>query len=217
MESAEVKPQVFILAAGAGERWRRSVSGGNPKQTMKLDGTTSIISRIEGQCISLGYTPIVVTNSDQIRECTGHSMQVSPQNDKFTVETLLSCESWFIHRNVVLLGDVVYSPQAIRKILTSQSSLKFFGSKDEIFGLIFEYSPELMDKLKAVWQVAEAGKCSGILWCLYRFLEGFGYQDYKFGSLYEFIEDGTDDIDEWVDFNRMRHAYQSLRVKWGEV
>lgn len=115
-------PSVFITAAGSSTRFN-----GQTKQLLPVDGEPIIRRTIR---LVREYDPdipiyVVTWKPDLKFDDVLVVDTVKPTNT--VTDTILFTEPWWSQTNVFLLGDVVYYPQSLRKILNSRC-LKMFGS-----------------------------------------------------------------------------------------
>lgn len=125
---------VFILAAGEGERHPM-----NLKQLLEA-GEETIIERIIRQCNARDQNPFIVTHKKQLQklawiECKANFYH--PRERRWIVETLYSTRELWGEKTIVLLGDVIYSKDALDQIFKSISSFCWFGDTAESYAIVF--------------------------------------------------------------------------------
>jgi len=207
--SSVYHPKAFIRCAGSSIRWQ-GVDG--PKQMARIAGE-SLLGRMVRQLHDLGYFDITIVASDP-RIAHPDCTWFRPKLCRWTVETLLStCHLWCA-ANLVLLGDVYFTEQAMQQIARCNRPLavfgrpgpsRFTGSKwAEIFAVRIGKDCKAVIRqalTRAVRDATRGGR--GKLWELYRVLT---HQDLRhkrltiFNHVFEVIDDLTDDIDtisEW--------------------
>lgn len=187
---------VLILAAGDGSRW---YNNDRPKQLALIRGKPIIQRTIDlvGICNS-----VVITHDADIQVEVDEFF--IPAKREWTVDTFLSTKELWSGRTVVLLGDVIYSPESIWTILSCSDDVAVFGGKDrpgkddEIFGVSFNTigKNRVNAALSVALQDARANG-RGKLWEFYRALCGRDLRmHYIDGSIFHSIDDYTDDIDD---------------------
>lgn len=192
---------VLILAAGEGTRWYN----GNPKQMALIEGKPLIRRTID----MIGNRPsIVVTHIPELQQLANEFYV--PRRHRWTVETLFYTQDLWEERTIILLGDVIYSPEALNKILKYRGDLAVFGEggqkNDEIFGLSFssDGQQKLLVCLATVIRDCLERNTLGKLWFCYRVMCGFNLDEHKVEcDIFHGIEDYTydiDTIDEYHEF-----------------
>lgn len=161
---------IFILAAGKQARWE----GDGFKQLLPI-GDTTILERTMSQLHSRGLSWLLVKtplpyftgwkNTSPHRGTCLH-----PVACRFTSETLLSTSGQWELRNIVLLGDVIYSHKTLDRILNCQEPIRWFGNPWEIFAISFGDVVDINDifmrvitKLRQTIKQAELGAFQGKL------------------------------------------------------
>jgi hypothetical protein len=151
-----VSVMVLILAAGEQKRWKMTEP--SCKQLLDAGGET-ILARIQRQCKARNHTPIVVTHKPELAS----SLCFNPEQRRWTVETLWATREIWAGRVVVLLGDTVYSNDAIDRIFSERTDeLRVFGNEYEIFALSF-LTPydKIIATLEQAIKHAESGVAKG--------------------------------------------------------
>ena len=177
----------LVLAAGAHERW----SGQRAKQLVAI-ANELLLERTQRQA---GDNCIVVTHLPAIQR---HSRAYFiPENHRWTVETLLSTKCKRGDRTVVLLGDVVYSDEAMARILAFDGPVAVFGCQWEIFAVSFSAKAQFAVEAALTVALVDAHQGGrGKLWEFYRAFCGFPLAEPILeGEIFQFITDYTDDID----------------------
>jgi len=133
--------QVIILAAGDARRFN-----GVLKQILPI-GKETILQRMVRQSSRFSIvSPVVVTHQTELINYCQSALNIqtfTPQNRSVTCETFLNTESIWKDRNVVLLGDVIYSNRVIDdifKVALNSNDTVVFGDVWEIFAIIFSDS-----------------------------------------------------------------------------
>ena len=209
--------RVFILCAGESTRF-----GGRAKQLIKIAGE-EILRRIirflkQDDRISEIF---IITHRDDIRnnikELNDNTIYfINPSKRRYTLESMLSTQDEWVDRNFILLGDVIFSKNALEKILNSKKDFCFFGRvksykstnkiEQEIFGLKIPFSEKqrrIKDSLKAIEN--SMGKSKGKLNSLYSYLEKQEKSKKYFRDKYWVeINDTTEDIDSKDDLEQFK-------------
>jgi choline kinase len=135
-------PRVFILCAGNQIRFGDKEP---PKQLLGLKGET-ILGRQRRQVFERTKDyPIVVTHLDAIKTAAD-GIWIVPSGHRWTCETFLSTSNFWLERNVILLGDVIYSKACMDEIMSCQRDITVFGNYFEMFAVSF--SEDVATKVK---------------------------------------------------------------------
>lgn len=211
MDSKNAKSRVFILAAGEGSRWENY--RGTQKHKLVIDGEV-LIERTVKQFLK--YTDdVVVVGNDKSYEVEGARCYIPPYHPRWLDMAKLYCTKniWVEDRNVMVFGDVYFTDEAVKTIMTDNKEWRFYLRKEgskltgkpwrEVFALAFEGSRNQVMKsdMESVIQRAIATKAGG--WCLYRTLIAQYVGGDPFESDYYInIDDWTEDFDFPVDLDR---------------
>lgn len=212
--------RVFILAAGEGSRWGNYRD--TPKHKLVIEGEV-LIERTVKQFLK--YTDdVVVVGSDKSYEVEGARCYIPPYHPRWRDMAKLYCtkDIWVEDRNVMVFGDVYFTDEAVKTIMTDTEDWRFYLRKGgstitgkpwrEIFGLAFNGSKnEMMQSaMESVIRRAIAFKAGG--WHLYRTLiaEHIGGDIFE-NSCHINIDDWTEDFDFPIDLDR----WQERRVLIG--
>lgn len=128
--------QVLIMAAGDATRYF-----GVEKQLMKLPNGERVIDRLVRQVKDRGYTPIVVTHNEAILRRPG--IYIVPEKRDTLCDSILSAGYyWGMNSTIVLLGDVVFTDDAIDTVfkrinIEDGPIVRFYGNDAEIYALRF--------------------------------------------------------------------------------
>jgi hypothetical protein len=136
-----------------------------------------------------------------------------------------SSHLWSDERTIIVFGDVYFTDEAVKKIMSNQDPYKFFMRKGpskytgkghkEIFALAFDGS--MNEKIKQHINELVAAKQRGAgAWRLYLHMQGFKqqssyYVDYFKNGGYIEINDWTDDFDYPEDLLK----WEKMRLKLG--
>ena len=204
--------QFVIMAGGYYEQFDR------PKALMEVGGETiaaRTVRLLKGAGVKLKN--IHFTGSDERLKAYGPDLLLHNNSHRWEDQTIKGywLDAFYPHfaddtKVVFLYGDVVYTPDAIKKIVNCKKPGNvLFGTslaknKDhENWGEPFAYKVDdyrtFMDGVKAVKRLWDEGKLKRhpITWELYRYLNGLdvNIQDVR-DETYICIDDGTIDIDE---------------------
>lgn len=187
----------LILCSGRRPLW----VGQRARQLVTINNEL-LIERIQRQAgDSAGKNhPIVVTSLPAIQR---HSQTCFiPEKDRWMVETILNTKELWSDRTIILLGDVIYSDEAMARILACERPVAMFGSFLKEFALSF--SAEAQFAVEAALTVALVDALNGgrgKLWEVYRLLCGFDLRETKFeDKIFHLIDDYTDDLDTIDDY-----------------
>ena len=203
---------VLILASGNSVR-----IGGVTKQLLEL-GLTTILERIITQVETRGHNPIVVTHNEEIHEYLNslHKDYFVPDAHSATCETLLSAQTLWNKRTIVLLGDVIYSNAVMDEIFDvatkTQMVTQVFGDMWEIYALILVLDSFNNDRYgyERIVSSLERAKTyqGGKLRYFYRLFAGFDIDkddvyegESKEKLIFRYVRDWTRDIDMMSQYN----------------
>ncbi len=215
---------VLIFCAGGSAKWGYYL--GIPKPLILLN-KESILGRtlrlLKKQKVSPENITIVAT--DPILKQPGYNF-FEPESSRWFVETLISTESLWDEQTVVLMGDVFYTPEALKTILNpTTASLQFYGragkslfshkAHGELFGITFSKNEGALIHEHAQ-KVIKAAKSMGHgkAWQFYRSIAGFELDQKKTEKKYFVeIDDFTDDFDtpEEYDLAVFRYSLVASR------
>lgn len=197
--------RIFILAAGEGQRWAVNGADVPAKQLVPFKGeplilrTLNQIERLFGSHLASPEV-VVVARRNEIREVVRPPAWVFfPLEFDQAIDTLASTEPLWMNRNVVLLGDVLYTDAALEKIVNCPDRLQFFGSMIEIYGLTFVQHVTFWDALNRVRFDARHGG-PGKLGTFYNaYCNQPFHMPYR-DEFFTFITDKTRDLDRPDDY-----------------
>ncbi|MEM9399017.1 MAG: hypothetical protein AAF984_02305 [Verrucomicrobiota bacterium] len=145
-----------------------------------------------------------------------------PLKSKWTAETLLSTQSLWDERTIVLLGDVFYTKAAMGTIVHLNANIRFIGRNKkskytstpwkELFAVSFEKDSHLalIESINVAIQDAQSGG-KGKLWQIYRSLVGLPLNKIEFDSIiFIHIDDFTDDFDSPSEYDASIKRYEYL-------
>ena len=168
------------------------------KQLIEIDGQP-LLQKTINNLKSRWYEPVIITKNDELKI----DNSFDPDDNRFTVSSLLSSKDLRQDRNVILLWDVNYSEQSLDKIFNTKESVKVLGSKWEIFAISFTDKELVAKHLKRMIRYAEKNdnKYIGKLRTFYRSLEWFPIEEHRFGKYYDNIKDvETRDFDSQQEY-----------------
>lgn len=199
--------RVRILAAGKNERWKRSRLSTDPtRKHHLLVGGHTIIAR-----------QILQLSKRKLRPRVFSDKTVGKWKKKVTHETSCTLETMFLaitphcHRNIILLGDVIFSNEALDKILADERPIVFAGNDLEFFAFAFDtkHYAEIQSAILRTFTHLGTGKVAGKLRCLHYLLRKGWFQGYdgdyytrRESPLFLPIDDWTNDIDSRKDYER---------------
>jgi len=207
--------RVIILCAGKAKRW--SSPDNIPKQLAlfndeKLLHRTIRLLRSHNMA---NITVVAVNPELKMDQCE----YFIPELNGWAAETLLSTQTLWAHRSIILLGDVFFSENTLKSIVFFDKTLGVFGRPNpnpyvrcphgEIFALNFsdQHREEIA---KACEKVVEFGKGGGKgnIWDLYDALMNQPFNSQVVDKInFQTINDYTDDIDSLAEYDRMRLFY----------
>lgn len=208
---------VLLLCAGDGTRWGEYLRV--PKQLIPFNGEP-LLSRTLRLLGELGYKSEIASVSWDSRLHIRGTVSFIPQAYRWTVETLLATRPLWRERTIVLLGDVYFTPRALRRILDYTNPIGFFGrpwpsaytgcDHGEIFALSF--SADGAEKLvrggtHALLAVKRGAW--GNFWDLYHSMTGLELGSSRTESrLFDIVDDLTNDFDTPREYLRVSKRYQ---------
>jgi choline kinase len=179
--------KIFILAAGKAERWNGAV-----KQLAPIGNETVIdrtIRMLKDNDVS------VLTRNEHMLNWEMQHMILRPENNDTILNTVLSSrDEWDDDETIFLMGDVVWTQDALDKVLEPiDKSCQFYGSWDEHFAFRFKrefYEHGQIEELGTTWQ-------------LYRSICGIPLHRHWTETWFRtLIDDKTDDIDYPEDYQQ---------------
>ena len=196
--------KVFILCSGNQERYNNTIKNPNYskiKQLININGEP-LLHRTIRQLKKRDIKPIIVTHLPELKI----GKWIEPQDRTYTISTLKSTSHLWDEKTIILLGDVLYTEYALKKIIECEDPIRFFGTRAEIFALVFTENKLTIDIInKAMeWSKKNNHRIRGKLWCLYRHLILVDPREHLFGDYFTRINDGTRDFDfqgeyhEWL-------------------
>lgn len=187
-------------------------------------GDETLIRRQIRQVRTWGAEPIILTTNEiliaHLEKCDPPSQYYEPPYHHWLSETMLWSEPLWGKRVLFLLGDVLFSRQAIDHILNCQAPLAVFGDNAETFAFSFSDKKRGRGILERVTKLAQKGVGYGKLWNIYRLLEGLPIDEHiiQEPGIFHRIDDWTTDIDtsekyRWVQKNLLELQVVDDRAK----
>lgn len=188
----------IILAAGAQVRWNNSFARArlpNVKQLVIVDGVP-LIEHIQGK-----FNPAIVITRNQkiIKHCARF---YKPEYYGKLLETLFHTNSLWIEKTTVLLGDVYYGQDTIKKIKDCKQTM-FFGDRQEIYAFVFTSKDKNEVANGCVYLVSHQQQCK--LWNLYRYMNDIPQDTHMIQGMFTFVSDSRD-FDEKRQYIRWLNA-----------
>jgi hypothetical protein len=197
---------VIIPCAGNNTRWNRPY----PKQMAQI-GSESIIQRLVRQCNEAGFTPFVLAHDKQlIAHLPMQTNILNPARHRWLAETLISSQTHWHNRVIVLLGDVIFHPRLLRWLWGDYRDVQFYGTPHEIFAIVFQrrFYGRMTQALHTALDYAinhpEDGG-AGKLWSVYKALTGLPqvHECDVIKDYFSFIKDEyTTDIDNTNEYEK---------------
>jgi hypothetical protein len=132
---------ILILACGQQDRFKNGI-----KQLLRVDNET-LLNRTIRLCQP--YKPTIVTWKPELK---GYDANYFYFNEKNCVlNTLRSTHITWDEKNIVLLGDVYYTEDCMKRILSCEKDIAFFTDINDIFAFVFtdKYTETMGYELKA--------------------------------------------------------------------
>lgn len=203
--------RVLILAAGDGTRWRNYRN--TPKHLAEVEGEILL----ERTCRQfLQYTSDVIVVGTDDRYAVDSTTLYVPQQSKPRWQDMAkfwsSHEKWSPHRTVLAFGDVYYTDEAVKTIMTNTDEWHCFLRKGpssitgcewrEIFAFAFNGTQNQRFREKISKIISKKTAPSGGGWQLFRELV-WDTHNYLFDNpYYTNIDDWTEDFDFPEDLSR---------------
>lgn len=212
IQPEKLDTSILILAAGEHARWPADY----PKHLAVLNDGETVLRRTIRQVHERNRCPTVVTVWPQIVSTLGcitsrleYAELILPEQYWCTIDTFRSTRSVWSKRVIVLLGDVIWTDDAISNILSDATpTIRFHGNFHEMFGFTFhgnmntylaDIAAEVIKSAKAVGN-PDVGKA----WQLYRMHCDIPRDEHRIESnCFHKVEDWTNDIDTWGDYQWM--------------
>lgn len=210
-----MKTRVFILCAGVDK-----VAGNIRKELLKISGEEIIRRTIR---LFKTYEPnceiFIVTQHEEIKDNVKELKDdkfffINPAQRRYPLETMLSTQEEWVDKNIIVHGDVIFSNDAVKKMVTVENKLCFFGRRKravytkrkahEVYGMLIPLDRKeqtIRDSLEAIDQ--SYGKVKGRIKRLANYLTGKKINSKKLKRKFVVnINDTTDDIDSMKNYRR---------------
>jgi len=203
------KTAVLILASKDHTAWAKSWPDVPTKQLLVINppGET-VIARIIRQCGKRGAAPIVISHVPAIIAEGRHSFTPSIWSRGLTCLTLLSTMLLWKERTIVLLGDVIFSKDAMDQVFAYKEDYGNFGDNWETYGISFRKS-QWLRVAQTIMRTVELARdgTQGSLEFMWKVWCGSPFKGKKLMNRPDWIHfhDWTMDIDmyhEWENFNK---------------
>lgn len=201
----------LIMAQGGQQRIGHLLAG--PKQLIPIFGDQTIFERTVQQIRAAGVKRIVAVVHGgpwwvQVLDKVGVESYVQPDPGPSVVGGIFQCEHLFGDKNLIFLGDVVYSHSAVREIVRQnwpREGVTIYGRRGEnrftkkkypeIFGCSFSRGADPFGRLEAKYGAPWLRHPDTKLWSALKELPWAGIE-----PVFVEIDDYTDDIDTEDDY-----------------
>ncbi len=210
-----MKTRVFILCAGVDND-----AGDIRKDLLKIAGEEILRRTIR---LFKTYEPdseiCIVTQHEEIKNNVKELKDdkiffINPAKRRYPLETMLSTQEKWVEKNIIVHGDVVFSSDAVKKIVSVENKLCFFARRKraiytkrkspEVFGMLIPLDRKeqtIRDTLEAIDQ--SYGIRKGRMKRLTNYLTGKKINSAKFNKKFVVnINDATDDIDDMINYRK---------------
>lgn len=201
----------LILAAGTHAKWWK---GSTLKQLTLINGEPLIVRTVR-QLEERGVMGVVVTHKPEIIMAVPRYLE--PEQREFLPSTVLSTRNLWEDRTLILLGDVVWDPKALDKVVSS-SGLHFYGStkgKWEVFAFGFDLEHHIVIEEACRNAIAwgRAGNRARA-WEIYRSLAGISLDHIRVfdGDIWFDVKESKDS-----DYTRDLDTLEDLQYFGGKV
>lgn len=213
--------RVIILAAGDSTRWGNF--RGTPKHLTKVEGKV-LLERTAKQFLK--YTDdVCIIGLDERYKVEGTSLyviQAPNTNWKDASKFLSSKNLWkFDGRTILVFGDVYFTSEAVKTIMSDKDAYKFFLRSDassitgcewkEIFAVGFndEYARKISQALLYLVSMNQVERQAG--WALYRYMVGPTTNGLFNNPHFVNIDDWTEDFDFPQDLEKWEESRKKAR------
>lgn len=208
--------RVFILAAGEQTRFvdreRRFIT----KQLLVFDGQT-LIERTIAQAKMFTDSITVVTHQQDITKAVEDKAGIfKPKRDqrRTTCHTILSTVPMWDEKTIILLGDVRYTYDAVRKIFNSNSGITLWTDLGDFFAItIFGfYTGEMLFYLnRAIDRFVNYGLVECPILEMYRGIADY-HGEQRAQKLLSIIDDETQDFDRPYEYDDFINGFYKNRL-----
>ena len=188
--------KIFILACGQQDRFKCGI-----KQLLKVDGET-LLDRMIRLCKP--HKPTIVTWKPELEGFDADYHFFDERN--CVLNTLKSTRQLWHHKNIVLLGDVMYTEDSMKRILECDKDLCFFTDINDIFAFVFtgNYPGDIAYHLSRCIDINKNEVVT-------RFRHLFAYFGSRWDSL-ELICDETQDFDQDLEYDEFLEGKSKNRL-----
>lgn len=215
--------RVIILAAGSGSRWNNF--RGTPKHLAIVEKEV-LLERTAKQFLK--YTDdVCVVGADERYKVDETSLYIikSPNTNWKDAAKFMSSKNLWLRdgRTVLVFGDVYFTPDAVKKIMSNKDEWKWFLRSDaseltgctwkEIFGFAFNGSMvnNISQQLLRLVSLGQTEKQAG--WALYKSMIGNTANGLFNNPHFEEIDDWTEDFDFPEDLERWEENRKESRKR----
>jgi len=159
---------VLILCSGLKHCWEVT-----PRQFWPIKDE-SVLSRLIRQVEDNNLTPVIVTWRKDICEYVIENKVISiykPECYRSIAETWLFTKDIWKEQTVILLGDTVFSDDAIKEVLEYNGSMRMFGNSSELFS--FSFCSNDHNKITDILFKVNRNTWKAAPWFIYRLWCGF--------------------------------------------
>ena len=204
----------IIMCGGKYKAWE-----GEPRQLTQIHGEP-VVARTIRLLRENGVDDIAISTNDRRFEQFGvpvlRHCNLFETDHKTTFGSWVDCFYTYVRSACYLMGDVVFSPEAIRTIVeTETKSIQFFASCPPFapeyikrYAEPFAFKVQDMDRFRAAIEFVDWNTGTGIFkrhpiaWELWQVINGWNVNEINYGS-YVVINDYTCDIDRPEDAERI--------------
>jgi hypothetical protein len=186
------------MADGKGSRWNNFM--GHKKHEISVGGETLLERTVRLVRENDSDADVIITSHDESINISG-ARRYEPKNnileiDRFTAE-LIGDDMCFLY------GDVLYSKDAIRTIISHRSAqpLLFFGSDKSICAVLIENGElfrSLYLEVRQRFTDGEIAECKG--WQVYHLYAGLSLEGRETGKSYVLLDSFTRDFNSPEDY-----------------
>lgn len=207
---------VIIPAAGDGTRF----DGDGPKQLLDINGEP-LIKRLVRQLKERDHRAVVLTHNEMITTALRYDCPIYwPAMSRYLIETIYHAPIMWtsFERHVVLLGDCVFSDDALDTIFEDPAAPMFYGDWGEIFAFAFvpDHTRGWLQKAIKISEEHEGWGPAGKLWMLYRLMSNLSIYEHDEirARFFTWITDYTTDFDTMEEYTRFsRHITNGELIK----
>ena len=225
--------RIIIMAGGESKRWNNYK--GSPKHFVSIGGEC-LIYRTITQVKEYGEVVVVTPPLNEIdsiweafiKTCDMVDCIQSKRIGTASLYELYYTKIWDSKsRNIVLLGDVYFTDEAIDKIINhNEDNYTFIGREGkskatglkygELWGLSFlpssiQFITYNMGRVRDLYQNKVISRCTG--WEIYKLLQGIPFGTHSIKGNFLEINDLTEDFDTPQDYEDWIKVYENIPTK----